>query len=253
MFDEVEEEECGSGDRALTTYADLISLLLAFFIVMFSVSEADRGKLTEVAIAVKQAFHVLDAGVLVGSSTSDSGLFGDLSTARREQLRLSSALTSLVKQYGLEGEIDFRTESDGIVISISAPVLFESASANLRPDARYTLDAIASLIREFPNDIRVAGHTDNVSPYPQWPSNWELSAARAVEVVKYFSIYSEIGPGRLSATGMAEYQPLFPNDSPEHREANRRVDILVVFESDEVDQVIGNVVPPIEQQIDGGS
>ncbi len=216
--------------RWLLTYADLITLLLAYFIVMFAISQTDLEKFQRVAVSMRRAFNVVDLGILEGS-TGESGLFVDFPTMNREYVRISSELTRVVQEQGLEGLISVNTRREGIVISISTSVLFDAGSAQIRPESRATLDVIAGLLQDMPNEVRIAGHTDDISPFPQWPSNWELSAARAIQVVKYLSAQGGLEPRRLSAVGYAEYQPLYPNNTPEHRGLNRRVDILIVYDS----------------------
>jgi chemotaxis protein MotB len=220
----------GGQERWLLTYADLITLLLAYFIVMFSMSQTDLEKFQMLAASVRRAFNAVDVSVLEGGS-SQAGLFDDFPARNREYVRISSELTRLAREQGLEGLLSVNTRREGIVISISTSVLFDAGQAQIRPESEATLDAIAGLLRDMPNEVRVAGHTDNISPFPQWPSNWELSAARAIQVVRYLSTQGELDPRRLSAIGYAEYQPLYPNDTPEHRRLNRRVDILIIYEA----------------------
>lgn len=226
--------EGGGGLRWLITYADLITLLLAYFVVMFAISQTDLEKFQKLAAAMRQAFNVIvDPGVLEGTSQPGTGFFMDLPTRNRAYMRISSTLAQLARERGLEGQLSVNTKREGVVISISTSVLFDSGSAQIRPESRPALDAIAELIRDMPNEVRVAGHTDDIPPLPKWPSNWELSTARAVQVVKYLITEGEVDPRRLSAIGYAEYRPLFPNDTPEHRQKNRRVEILIVFETED--------------------
>ncbi len=224
----------GGSERWLLTYADLITLLLAYFIVMFAISQTDLAKFQKLAASVRRAFNTfVDPGVLQGTSEPGTGFFNELPARNREYVRISSALTQLAKERGLEGRLSVNTRREGVVISISTSILFDSGSARIRPESRPTLDAIADLLRDMPNEIRVAGHTDDIPPLPKWPSNWELSAARAIQVVKYLITEGKLDPRRLSAVAYAEYHPLVPNDTPAHRQKNRRVDILIVFETKE--------------------
>lgn len=216
--------------RWLLTYADLITLLLAYFVVMFAISQTDLEKFQQVAASMRQAFNIVDLGILNGGR-SQGGIFDDFPARNREYVRISSELARLAQEQGLEELISVNTRREGVVISVSTLVLFDAGNAEIRPESRAILDVIAELLRDMPNEVRVAGHTDDISPFPRWPSNWELSAARAVQVVKYLSTSGGLDPRRLSAIGYAEYQPLYPNDTPEHRRLNRRVDILIVYDS----------------------
>lgn len=222
----------GGEERWLLTYADLITLLLAYFIVMFAISQTDLEKFKKLSASVRQAFHnPILVSIFEGSGGGGTGFFGGLPSGNRDFVRISSDLARLAQAQGLEGQISVNTQREGIVVSISNSVLFGAGSARIRPESRATLDVIAGLLRDMPNEVRVAGHTDDVSPFPEWPSNWELSAARAVQTVKYLSTQGGLDPRRLSAIGHAEYQPLYPNDTLEHRQQNRRVDILIVYET----------------------
>lgn len=238
----------GGEDRWLLTYADLITLLLAYFIVMFAISQTDLEKFEKLAASMRRAFNVVDLGVLEGSSQSGTGLFTDFPTTNRQYLQINSELTRLAREQGLESEISVNTRREGVLISVSASLLFNAGSAQIRPESKPTLDAIADLLRELPNEVRIAGHTDDVSPVPEWPSNWELSAARAIQVVKYLT-NEGVEPQRLAAVGYGEQQPLFPNDTPEHRKLNRRVEILIVFET--ADQAISSPIDSVSFEIEG--
>ncbi len=221
----------GGSLRWLLTYADLITLLLAYFVVMFAISQTDLEKFQKLAASMRRAFNIVDPGILEGSGEIGGGIFDDFPARNREYARISAELTRLARERGLERAISVNMQREGVVISISTSVLFDAGSARIRPESRSTLDAIAELLREMPNEVRIAGHTDDIPPFPKWPSNWELSAARAVQVVKYLITEGGLDPRRLSAIGYAEYRPLFPNDTPEHRQKNRRVEILIVFDT----------------------
>lgn len=241
----------GGSGRWLLTYADLITLLLAYFIVMFAISQTDLAKFQKLAASVRRAFNVIvDPGVLEGTSEPGTGLFPELSARKRAYVQISSELAQLAKQRGLQGDLSVNMQREGVVISVSTSVLFDSGSARIRPESQPMLDAIADLLRDMPNEVRVAGHTDDIPPVPKWPSNWELSTARAVQVVKYLIREGGLDPQRLAAIGYAEYRPLFPNDTPEHRQKNRRVDILIVFETQDqaMEGPIDIGLPPKQNQ-----
>jgi len=224
--------EDGGGLRWLLTYADLITLLLVFFIVMYSSSNADIQKFQALAGSLRSAFGIVDLDVLSGGRAPLSGVLAELPQVNRDFLRLSSAVGQMAREQGLQNSISVNMHRDGIVISVATGVLFTSGSADIRPDSLRILDALAALLAPMPNAVRIAGHTDNISPVPDWPSNWELSTARAVAVVKYLAA-RKVDPTRLSAVGFAEYQPLMANDTPEHRALNRRVEVLIIYPTEE--------------------
>ncbi|OGO39678.1 MAG: hypothetical protein A2Z04_07300 [Chloroflexi bacterium RBG_16_57_9] len=213
-------------------------MLLVFFVVMYSSSNADLNKFQALAGSLKSAFGMIDLDMLSGGRSPLSGMLSDLPQVNREFLRLSSAVGQMAREQGLQNSISVNMQRDGIVISVATGVLFTSGSAEVRPDSLKTLDALAALLAPMPNTVRIAGHTDNISPVPDWPSNWELSTARAVAVVKYLAA-RKVNPTRLSAIGFAEYQPLMANDTPEHRSLNRRVEVLVIYPTQEESLVFG--------------
>ncbi len=213
-------------ERWLLTYADLITLLLAFFVVMYSMSQIDAKKFGKVA----QALH----GVLKGGesilwhndwqTTKGHGLLklGDLRM-------LQSKIEEKFKHYGPQGEVQTELTERGLVVHILESALFNEGSAALRPKAMEVLDLVYERVEQMPNHIRVEGHTDDrpISTL-QYPSNWELSSARATEVVRYFINNHSMAPDRISALGYGEYRPVRPNNSIENRAINRRVDIVIL-------------------------
>ncbi len=117
----------------------------------------------------------------------------------------------------------------GLVIRFTGQLLFNLGEADIREEGEDVLLRVADIIREVPNDVLVEGHTDNLPiNTPEFPSNWELSTARATRVIRYFIENEDIDPDRLSASGYSEYQPLRPNDTPENRAENRRVEIVLL-------------------------
>ncbi len=223
------DEGGGGGElRWLLTYADLITLLLVYFVVMFSFSDMDLRKFQALAGSMRSAFGIVDLEVLNGGRAPGMGVLTDLPQVNREFLRISSAVGQMAREQGLQNSISVNMRRDGVVISVATGILFTSGSAEVRPESLKTLDAIAALLAPLPNEVRVAGHTDDISPAPEWPSNWELSTARAVTVVRYLAS-RKVDSRRLSAVGFGEFQPLVPNDTLEHRSLNRRVELLVVY------------------------
>jgi chemotaxis protein MotB len=121
---------------------------------------------------------------------------------------------------------------DGVIISLSGNVLFDSGRADLKPAGLAMLNILADRVRDMPNDLRIEGHTDDIPIETSiFPSNWELSAARAVSVARYLSDHGRIKPERLTAAGYGQFRPAAPNTTREGRARNRRVDIVIVFGS----------------------
>ncbi len=227
-----------NAERWLLTYADLITLLMVFFVVLYSMSSADSTKWKQISAALQQAFNV---DVLRGSEASAIGDPGatappidtvDSSNDVPQVSRLQSAIQAVLDQAAQNGvdhapTVSVGTDTEGVVIRLSGSYLFDSGRAELKPNSFSLLDAIAVELKLEPNEIRVDGHTDSIPLIgsPLFPTNWELSAARAVAVTRYLSDTDGIQSVRLSAAGFGEFRPIVPNDTREHRALNRRVEI----------------------------
>jgi chemotaxis protein MotB len=143
----------------------------------------------------------------------------------------SDALTQVVKALDAETGVAATQSIKGVLITIEDRVLFATGKGEINPEGLPVLDRILQVIAKLPYPIRIEGHTDNVPIHTRrFPSNWELSVARAVNVVKYFVDRGGMEPSRLSAVGYGEIDPLVPNDTPAHRSQNRRVEIVLVME-----------------------
>jgi chemotaxis protein MotB len=212
-------------ERWLLTYADLITLLLAFFIVMYSMSQIDAKKFGKMAEALQ---GVLKGGenILLNSEqkTNGHGLL-KLGNLRSLQKQVEQQFEALGKQEDVQTEITER----GLVVHIVESALFKLGSADLEPKAMDVLDLIFENIKNVPNHIRVEGHTDDrpISTV-QYPSNWELSTARATQVARYFINMHGFPPDKISALGYGEFRPIRPNNSIENRAKNRRVDVVIL-------------------------
>lgn len=243
--------ESSHHDRWLVSYADFITLLFAFFVVLYASSRADQHKQTQVAQSIQSAFQAM--GIFPSAipssvpSTQHSGsladshdsvapvnviLGDDLSASpavQRDLQELQARLTGLLSNQIAEHVVALRLGRDGLVISLREAGFYDSGSATPHPQSRATLDSIATTVAATPYDLRIEGHTDNVPIHtPQFASNWELSTARATELAKTFIVDHHLAPGRLSAAGYAEYHPVVANDTPDGRSQNRRVDIIVL-------------------------
>ena len=212
----------------MDTYADTITLLLTFFILLYSMSSTDNEKLKVIAAALK--------GEITGIPTKLEDTPDALEGVLEQGIGLKNPYDALVEQVqdiinesGLTESIKIREEDTGIVLQLSESILFDTGRADLKPESTKVLDIISKLIPSIQNDIMVQGHTDNVPINSStYKSNWELSTQRAVCVVKYFIENKGLDPTRFSATGYGEYKPLVDNTTSENRAINRRVDILIV-------------------------
>jgi|WetSurMetagenome_2_1015567.scaffolds.fasta_scaffold243110_2 chemotaxis protein MotB len=237
-----------SHERWLVSYADFITLLFAFFVVLYAFAKADQKKQAQVSIAIDTAFHSL--GIFPAStrltargssavSGADHSAIPMIILMREDALspaRVRDDLNQIHRelQQSLSDEITRHTVSvqmrpDGLVISLREAGFFRSGSATPRPETLGTLRQIANSLRHTRYDVRVEGHTDNVPVHnAEFDSNWELSAARATRIARMFLDLHAIAPDRLSAAGYAEFHPVASNETADGRAENRRVDLVVM-------------------------
>jgi chemotaxis protein MotB len=209
------------------SYADFITLLFAFFVVMFAASQADRNKAKQASAAVQAAF---DGPPRESKSTTSSGPISG--AAERRPASLEPALKLLAKELESEiaaGKMQVRMEARGLVVSLSQSAFFPSGEDAVEPSTYGSLEKVAGAIRNLPNSIRAEGHTDAIPIHtPRFRSNWDLSAARAIAVMQLLRDRWGIAPGRMAVTGYADTVPLEDNGSETGRARNRRVDIVVL-------------------------
>jgi len=229
----------GGSERWLVSYADFITLLMVLFVVLYSMGQIDVLRYKELAESLRAAFLggpvlIVDPGISQGGSgTGETApspiIISEIPQRPPDTLDIASRITDMLVAAELPGEIIVNENIEGTLISISQKLLFESGSAELRPSAIPVLQDVAEMIAPLPNQIHVVGHTDNTQPgEPNHPSNWALSTARAVSIVEYF-IEAGIAPERLTASGRAGFDPIYSNDTEEHRALNRRADIIIVY------------------------
>ncbi len=222
------EMESAGMMRWLLTYADMITLLLALFIILFAISTISKVKLQRFATAVSGGFNNVDSN----NTPPNGGLDGPRARHGEEadMVAVKARLDRYVQTHGLQAKVQTRLDKSGLVITLlSDRAYYASGSADLRPETKQLLDEIAGQIRTVKNDLRVEGSTDDVPiATSQYPTNWELSAARATGVTRYLVEHAAISPTRLSFAGYGEFRPKFPNDSETHRHLNRRVDVVIL-------------------------
>lgn len=236
-----EESEPENTERWLLTYSDLITLLLAFFIIMYSMAKVDVAKFNamrdSLAGALKQgtsSINVGNPGILKDSSTSKTGEGEGEGAETAKMEELEAKVVELINKYDLQNYITVTQEERGLDIEIRNElmniVLFKSGSSELTPPAGEIIEKIGDLLKELPNNsIRVEGHTDNLPINTKmFSSNWELSTARATNVVKSLINNSGLHPAKLSAVGYGEYKPVADNSTDLGRAKNRRVNIVVI-------------------------
>jgi chemotaxis protein MotB len=199
-------------------------------------STAESEKFKKISAALSQAFSVdvltgATAAAVIEAAAAPAAPIDDLISNNDvpQVLRLQNKIESILQGSAQAPEVSVGRDKDGVVIRLSGSYLFDSGRAELKPNSLAVLDTIANEIRTTPNDIRVDGHTDSTPiESPRYPTNWELSTARALAVTRYFTETNGIRAERLMAAGFGEFHPLFQNDTRDHRAQNRRVEIHIL-------------------------
>lgn len=208
----------------MDTYADTITLLLTFFILLYSISVVDSQKLNKLAEAMKKS---LQGSAKITELENIENL--KVGEGKSDYENLAEKLNTVIEQNALTDVVKIREEERGVVLQLDETILFDSGEAVLKDYSRNILNTITTVIKNIDNDVLIEGNTDNVPINNEYfKSNWELSTARAVSIVRYFVETKEINPTRFSVKGYAEYKPLVENNTEENRSINRRVDILIV-------------------------
>ncbi len=218
-------------ERWLITYADMITLLMVFFIVLYAGSLSDSKKFGALASSLTQAFNVdlMQGGPATTGDTGGGDLASIIQGMRRDAELLQKQFEALQAPGIGRGGVEVTVTQEGMLISMYGNVLFDSGKANLSDDAIPVLDQVIALVQRSNYNVRVEGHTDNVPIETLlYPTNWELSTARATAVVRHLAEQG-VAANRLQAVGYADTRPLVANDTREHRARNRRVDIQILL------------------------
>ena len=215
-------------DRWLISYADLVTLLLALFTTLYAASTIDAQKLGPLSSSIREAFDAPPATAVPGAApaiVAPVTVVAGVPPREDLQLRLARDLAEAIKL----DRVRMHRDARGLILSLPEEAAFAVASSDVSGEARQMVDRIAAAVAPTPNSIRIEGHTDDVPiRTSRFQSNWELSTARASAVVEYLVTTSGLAPARLSAAGYAEFHPRVPNDTPENRAANRRIDIVIL-------------------------
>lgn len=234
----IEEEKPGSPEW-MTTYGDMVTLLLTFFVLLFAMSEIDVQKFKSVISSFQGSIGVFESG----TDITDTEYITDFSSIEVnkeiEELESFKKLMEIIEGYleqtNMENEILVELDNKGLVLRFKDNVLFDSGRADVKKNGETTLIFIADILnqKEFVDkSIRVEGHTDSdpiILPN-KFPTNWELSVTRASNVVRFLIERASVSPDRLSAAGYGQYKPIVPNTNEESKSKNRRVDIVILKE-----------------------
>ncbi|MES2394209.1 MAG: OmpA family protein [Acidobacteriota bacterium] len=221
-------------ERWLVSYADFVTLLFALFVVLFASSQHQNAAIQQVSSAVRNGFQQM--GAFSGSSQSTIAPAGSASRPPQAQqsagvdvAALQGQLTEALGKEIEQKEVVLHMTPEGFVISLHELGFFDSGEAQLLPGAADKVKRIASVLMKYGLDMRVEGHSDNVPIHnARFDSNWELSTARATAVATMLLSDTHFDPARLSIAGYGEYHPAASNDTPEGRQQNRRVDIVIL-------------------------
>ena len=232
---EVQEEH----DRWAIPYADLVTLLLAFFVVMYAISSVDVDKYKAISASIDKAFTgdlaAIDTAASADREMSDSQddsiadgwSNGDNTSPISMMDKVINQIEATMSAPVQTGALRIHRTPNGIEIELSSDILFSSGSAMLSSDSVTLLQKLATALKSLPYPIQVEGHTDNMPiKTAEFPSNWQLSAARAASVVGLF-IAQGINPKQLAVIGYGEYRPIADNQTQEGRNRNRRVIVLI--------------------------
>jgi chemotaxis protein MotB len=245
-----DDPEHPSHDRWLVSYADFITLLFAFFVVMYAISTLNEGKYKVLSDALTAAFKhetivppalspVVPLNRIAPAAIRASAKAGEIVRQQQEQ-KLRGLATELVRALGplvQTGQVRLTETALGLAVEINASVLFAPAQATLQSDAIGALQSVADVLKTVDNGIEVQGHTDRLPiSTAQYPSNWELATARASAVIRLF-VAGGVPSQRLAAVGYADNRPVDPEDTPDARARNRRVTLLILANN-------ANATPP---------
>ena len=226
-------------DRWLVSYADFMTLLLAFFVVMYSISSVNLGKYRVLSDSMTTAFTPIPAkpiklssqlGISVQRAPISIGIEGQVGLKAMKETAV--VIEDKLKDWVNKGQIAVRGNEKWLEVEINSSILFASGRTQLSDEATLILSGLAEIFKATENPLYVSGYTDNVPINTlQYPSNWELSAARSASVVRLMASRG-IDPARLGAIGFAEYRPVADNDNEENRQKNRRVIIRMLAGED---------------------
>jgi chemotaxis protein MotB len=240
MAKHAEEHEEKHDERWLVSYADFITLLMVLFVILYSMGQIDVKKYKTLAESMRSAFTVGGPSQVVDSQINQAGGTSEDGTSKpivvpgipdgpTQSEEVAGQLTSMLSSQNLGSAVSVQTNVEGVLISLSERLVFQEGQSELPPEVYPVLDTIVEMLRPIHNKVRLIGHTNNLpSSSSLYPSNWELSLARAMSVARYM-INAGLTPERFIVSGQGEYAPLFSNDTPEHQALNARVEIIIVY------------------------
>lgn len=231
------DEDEGGGSEWLATYGDLVTLLLCFFILLYSMSIMDLAKFQKAAGSLSSSLgaapaHTTGTDSTVGDSIANLNVYNAIEV-KQEMDDIYSKVKELVDSRDLSKDVQVEQVDAGVLLRFKDEILFDVAQADLKPNAKNTLQRLGEILRGHNKNIRIEGHTDNVPINTnKFRSNWELSTARAISVVRYFTEElpedQRMAPTKFEVSGYGEYHPIANNDSEQNKQKNRRIEITIL-------------------------
>lgn len=247
-----EPEKHANHERWLVSYADFITLLFAVFVVLYAMGQSDKKKVEEVMQSLQQSFGMTNAGatspkvnvipskamtvipalkpeVSIAPSGRQRSGTGKSRAEEKDFRQIKATVEAYLVKQGAQNKVTLEITRRGLIVSLKEAGFFNSGQANIKPEAYELINTIAEVMTQYNNPLRLEGHTDNVPiSTAQFPSNWELSTARATNALKYLLKNYDVDSDKISATGYGEYRPLADNATAEGRAKNRRVDLVML-------------------------
>ena len=219
-------------ERWVISYADFITLLFAFFVVMFATANADKGKARAVAEAVKAALSQSKESKvveMVKEATEGDKTAAGKTDVKKELAPVEKALSQQLHPEIAKGQIELKMESRGLVISFKQAALFDSGADVVKLSAYDSIAKVAKAILGLPNQVRLEGHTDNQPIHnDRFNNNWELSSARSIAMLQLITTKFNVPVQRLAVAGYADVEPVASNNTDDGRARNRRVDVVIL-------------------------
>lgn len=244
------EEEHDNPDRWLVSYADFMTLLFAFFVVMYAISAVNEGKYKVLSDSLGSAFGLaseLDKNAKKSKPGNSLNKAKVSEVVHQESSQMTDIANDILRSLAplvKEGKVKVTQTARGVSVEINASLLFAQGDANLTEESKKALQAIAAVLKNQRNDMEVDGYTDNVPISNQlFPSNWELSAVRASSVAREFAA-SGIAENRMMVVGYGSNRPISPNDSDQGRARNRRVEVVILSSLPEASREISFTTKP---------
>ena len=235
---EPEEESSGDGAAWMATFADMMTLLLCFFILLLSFATMDIVKFRDAMGSVQEALGVQFEHFGQFEAVASSPLQTDPheeALGIGEDKALLEELNSAIEEEGLENEVSAKIDGRGVIVRINGQVLYQRGDAALKQESTALLTKIAGLAKGTDHRIMIEGHTDDLPIQTvRYPSNWELSTARAIAAMRFF-VEQDVDAQRVGVAGYGDLRPIEVNDSEEHRAANRRVEFVFIRQTSDME------------------